>query len=908
MSDQKKKLFIVDISSFIFRAFFAIRPLHAPDGTPVNAVHGVLQMLLKLLSKYQSTHIVMAQDVAGGSFRNEMYPEYKANRSEPPEELIPQFSLIKELVTKLKLPAIGMKGFEADDVIGSLVVQHQNDFDEIYIVSGDKDLMQFVNEKVFMIDTMKEKLFGPEEVKEKMGVRPDQIVDYLSMLGDSSDNIPGMRGIGAKGAAKLLAEYETFDACIENMEKMTNKRVKNAFENFLDNGKLSRDLVRIVTDLELDSTVDSLEYSFDVGDELLKFLEDLGMMSSIKKLKELAYIDHVSTNSEVAEIDPGLKMAAPLEDIYEIHQKNAGWAMTQISSGKMASIVPIWDCEERFSRKVLAFAIADEFGQNYFLPLVESLLISDKQQIITNEQKIRVFEVLFSHKSLRTFLVDYSSWWFFNSTERIPENHNLTELALVEFLRDPGRKNDAKSVFKKLGYEGTIEFVFDLNDMGAGQAEMKREATGFASLLLARGKESWQKIVQSGQTEIYETLDRPLQPILSKMERQGVYLNKEFFYELEKEYSTSLEQIEKKISAFVPEGETVNLRSPKQVGKLLFETLELPVVKKTKTGFSTASDVLEELNATTDSEVPGLILKFRELDKLLSTYILTLPGLINESTGKLHTHFGLTTAATGRLASDRPNLQNIPIRTELGRKLRKGFMARPGCVLLAADYSQVELRILAHFSEDPVMMGSFKDGLDIHAQTASEVFQTPLKDVTSEQRSSAKAINFGLMYGQSSFGLSQQLKISRAEAKDYITMYFERFHQVKSFLDSLKEACEDTGYAQTLYGRRRALPDIHASNRTAKAMAERVAINSPIQGTAADIIKLAMLKVDQRIQELALESKLILQVHDELIFEVPENELDQMEQLVKDAMENAASLKVPLEVAMGIGVNWYDLK
>tara|TARA_B100001971_G_C18268024_1_gene596383 strand:+ start:64091 stop:66727 length:2637 start_codon:yes stop_codon:yes gene_type:complete len=878
---MKKRLIIVDISSFIFRAFFAIRPMSAPDGTPVNSLYGTLSMVLKLLNTYNPTHIILARDLAGGSFRNEIYPEYKANRGAPPEELIPQFALIDELFTQMQIPQKAMETYEADDIIGALATQFKNDFDEIYIASGDKDLMQFVDDKVKMLDTMKEKLYGPKEVYEKMGVHPNQIMDYLSLLGDSSDNIPGVKGIGAKGAAKLLEEYENLDKLIENIEHISNKRAKTALEGNIEMAHLSRKLVEIKTDMDLGLKPDDLKFELTPHEGLMQFLDK---------------VNFKSMKAKIASNEPTAVSAKPENFIsfdFLSEKKKIDEVLSEIPNYDQVFLEPIYNSDNYHDGIAQYCGVA--YGENVKIidceaidgleGLLSPILDSDTMIIGTDTRALA-----------------------FAAQKLGREMQNAFDLTQAHFVIDADKKHNLESMAQEYLYETIIS----LKDLKKESMESEQSKRNFQ---FALAKRSWaglrvypwldKALKENNLYQIYFDLDMKLIPILSQMEAQGIDLDVKFYSKLEKEFTEQTDEIEKQI--FEAAGEEVNLKSPKQVSKLLFETLELPIVKKTKTGASTDSSVLEYLDATEDSEIPGLILQYREIEKLNSTYVKSFPKLVGDD-GKIHTHFLQNVAATGRLSSESPNLQNIPIRTENGRRLRQGFQAEKGYQLLGADYSQVELRILAHFSEDPVMVKAFENNEDIHAQTAAEVFGMNLSDVTREERSTAKAINFGLMYGQSSFGLSQQLGISRTEAKDYITQYFKKFKRVKSFLDGLKEECEKKGYSETLFGRRRYIKDINSTNRQVKSMAERMAINSPIQGTAADIIKLAMINIDHELKEQGLKSRLLLQVHDELIFEVPENELDLMQSLVREKMELAALLKVPLKVDMGHANNWYDLK
>lgn len=876
-----KKLIVVDISSFIFRAFFAIRPLSAPDGTPVNAVYGILSMMLKLFENERPTHIILARDMKGGSFRNELYTEYKANRSAPPDELVPQFAILEELFDDLGIPELAAPNYEADDVIGSVVTQFKKDFDEIVIASGDKDLMQFIGDNIRMLDTMKGKLYDRDGVKEKMGVWPEQVADYLSLVGDASDNIPGVKGIGAKGAQKLLAEYKTLENIFKNKDKITNKRVLNGLENHQKDAEISKKLITIVTDLDLAYKPDELSYEFKNSDKLTKFLEKYGFNSFIKKLSSFQYSSE--QNDELSNATQVLKINTMMS--YEQWQKN----FERISKAKKIGIFTFYDEGDYRFEEPRSIALVTEKG-NYYLSLGRAPF----KDIIKNLLSLKIEIMVFNSKELfsQAFLNDF------------PIKANIVDLGQAYFIIKPDGKNNLENLAQS-------HLDYNLADFDKKVKEHLDEETFFMNKMVWRAKACleakeplWTELKKLKLDKIYSDIDYPIIEILTKMELEGIKIEDTFYQKLEKDFTKQVEKIQKRVNELGGEG--VNLKSPKQLSKFLFEDLELPALKKTKTGFSTDSATLTELDAMGVSDIPAEILKFRELEKLLSTYVKVLPVMKNEETGRVHTHLIQNNAATGRLSSDKPNLQNIPIRTENGRMIRKGFIPKEGYVFMGADYSQVELRILAHFSEDPTMISSFNDDLDIHSQTASEVFDIPLEDVSREDRSSAKAINFGLMYGQSSFGLSQTLGISRGEAKDYIEMYFTRFSRVKSYLDTLKEEAEDKGYSETLMGRKRFIPGINSTNRQEKSFAERMAINTPIQGAAADIIKKAMIEIDEELDQF--DAKMILQIHDELIFEVKKSEAEKLKKFVIKKMEGAIKLKVPLKVDAHIGDNWYDLK
>jgi DNA polymerase-1 len=869
-----KKLLIIDLSNLIFRAFFAIRPLTSPEGVPVNAVYGVLTMLNKILDQHKPTHVLVAMDSKEDSFRKEEYADYKAHRTEAPDDLIPQFYLIDELIIKMKLPFLKMPRFEADDIIGSCVIQHGHEFEQVIIVSGDKDLMQFVNEKVNILDTMKDKLYTSSDVFEKMGVYPDQIVDYLSMVGDSSDNIPGVPGVGAKGAAQLLLEFKSLDGIYQNIEAINNKRLKNGLLENKHLADLSKKLVQIKTDMELNVSSDFYQYKLEIGDEFVAFITKLGFKNYLEKMG----LKKTQKPIEPSKVQSSYKKIQELKDLDLI--TSGLWAMELISD----------DQSSQFSHPLFVFLSKEdnfvfiEFNKIHFEPR----LFWQKLESISL--------VNWDLKNIYYQLIEHNC-----SLKRVDDR----DIRQAFFILNPDLKNNEANV-TKLILDQELPEIESLSPMIEMSEDQIQNIHHRLSSLLDLNNELNLKLAEKKLLYPYQNLDLPLIPVLAQIERHGVKIDQVHFQELSHEFSNLLAKIEAEVQAET--GETFNLKSPKQVGFVLFEKLRLPVIKKTKTGYSTDAEVLEELSKLNLSSIPAKLLKYREVDKLLSTYVATLPKLISPKTNKLHTHYQLGNAATGRLSSDHPNLQNIPIRTEQGKRLRKGFIPDPGCVLLSADYSQVELRLLAHLSSDDVMVKAFLNDQDIHIQTASEIFEIPLDKVSKDQRNSAKAINFGLMYGQSSFGLSQTLGIPQNEAKNYINNYFHRFKGVKSYLDSLKELCEKTGYAETMFERKRYLPDIHSTNRQIKALAERVAINSPIQGSAADIIKKAMIEIDQEFKNNKIRSTMIMQVHDELVFNVYPEEFNWVKEKVQFFMENTVKLSVPLKVDMGSGANWLDLK
>lgn len=877
-----RRLVIIDVSNFIFRAFFAIRPLTAPDGTPVNAVYGVLTMLHRLIQDIKPTHVAVARDTKEKSIRTEIYEDYKANRTAPPDDLVPQFALIEELLDRLHLPSMAMPGHEADDIIGCLIVQHKDEFDEILIASGDKDLMQFVDEKVKMLDTMKGKTYGPDDVVEKMGVPPHQIVDYLSLIGDSSDNIPGVPGIGPKGASALLKEFGTLEECLKNADKAKGKKTQSALKEFAEQARISKRLATINCDLELALKPKDLEYTFKADAELAAFLDRLGFRTFLAK------IGSTIPASESRETETQTEQPSIQDDrkILEIHSNADLVKFLQKGKGPLF-LFPLWRNEDDLFSPLDKLGITHDQGHAVWTADDEDggwrVIQETKRPIVAWELK---------------------PIWLRFLRAGLPLPLDGDDLAQIHFVLIPDGRQDLDTVSRELTGEGLQEISTGQGDLLESKVNLEALISRTKVLEMAH-QGLLKKMKEVGVERPYRELDLPLLRVLASMELAGISLDVPFYAELEKEFDTLAKSIEKEVEKIA--GHDVNLKSTKQLAQVLFEELSLPVIKKTKTGYSTDVDVLEQLAAMGLNPIPEMLLKYREVEKLNSTYVRSLPKMISTHDNRIHTTYRPGNAATGRLSSDHPNLQNIPVRTENGRRLRRGFIASPGKILISADYSQVELRILAHFAEDPVMLDAFENDKDIHLQTAAEVFGLKLDQVTKEQRNSAKAINFGLMYGQTSFGLSQTLGINQGQAKDYITKYFHRFGRVKAYLDSLKEFAEKNGYAETMFGRKRFVPDINSSNRQIKAMAERIAINSPIQGTAADIIKLAMIQLQEELKK-GYQGRLLLQVHDELILEAPPEEKEALLALVREKMEGAVKLKTRLRVDISSGVNWYELK
>ncbi len=845
---NSENLYIVDVSSFIFRAFYAIRMLNAPDGTPVNAVYGVLTMLMKILQKPDCHHIVLAQDSKEKSFRSQIYEAYKANRQEPPEELRPQFKIIDDLLDVMGVARIKVPGQEADDIIATISKKYKHQFKHIYIVSGDKDLFQLVDDTTTMIDTMKDIHYGVNEVKAKIGVYPHQVVDYLSLVGDSSDNVPGVKGIGEKGAIKLIEEFDSLENILKSNNIISNTKLQTALKNYAKDALLSQQLIQLNESVSLSLSVEYFKKPNLLSAEFKNFLFQYGFKTLAAKIFAENSVRPSSGNKLEKEIT---STAVTLIDL----------------NSKIRSL----------NKKYVAIL---ENEESIFLHTSEGdtycINIEEKRSLYNQLQQLQFhFYLLDSKKVIKDL-----DW---NDLQLIVK---IIDVPLISFTLN----TEGKKTINDLARE-----YLSIDDADTLPEQVK--------LLFQLGELLTAKLADAGLEKIYHEIDLPLLLVLVQMEKKGIELDKDYFKTLAESFALDLVDIEKEI--FLQANTSINLKSPKQVAHLLFEKLNLPALKKTKTGFSTDSSVLEKLDTLSLSPVPGLLLQYREIDKLLSTYVNSLPELI-QSDNRIHTTYHLTVAATGRLTSEAPNLQNIPIKTKRGQLLRKGFIAQEGCTLIAADYSQIELRILAHYCQDKAMLQAFTQGKDIHRQTAAEVFAITPDKITDEQRNYAKAINFGLIYGQSSFGLAETLNISQKEASEFIQRYFQKFSAVKIYLDQLREFCEKHGFAQTYLGRKRYLPDIKSSNRMLKGQAERMAINTPIQGTAADLVKIAMVELYKKLQQQP-SSFMLLQVHDEIILEVPLEQVGAIATLTKQVMESAMVLTVPLKVDIAHGKNWLEM-
>ncbi len=875
------RLLVIDAMNSMYRAFFALPPLRSPDGRPTNAVLGFTNMLNKVVREEAPDHVVIVFDARGKSFRHERFPEYKAGRDAQPEDLSSQFPLVRQVIAAYNLPTLEVPGVEADDVIASLVAQAPDDA-EVHVVSTDKDLMQLVGDQVTLLDGMKDRRFGPHEVEERMGVPPEKVLDTRALVGDPSDNIPGVKGIGAKGAAKLILEFGDLENLLERVDEVKAKRAREALREQAESARLSKELATLKIDVELPCGFDELERAEPDSVALRELFAELGFT---RLLEAMDAPEGGSAQARASEADGEVEIvrgAAGLADLVgDAPAEPRALVLVEASRSDAASTPrPFALGVAQGDERVLALLAEGDADERVVL---ERLFAApwlaretDRIQRVLGDFGVEVGAPAFDVE-IAAFLVDSSA-------------QRTTPALAHAFL---GRNVRAYTDVAGRGAKATpVESLLqpELASWAGEEAAAIRE---LAPLLRER-------VEADGLLALLEDVELPLAGVLARMERAGVRVDEAFLGELSIEYEKELGRIQGEIHALA--GEEFLVSSPKQLQRILFEKLKLPPVKKTKTGFSTDESVLEQLSA--QHELPAKILAHRRLAKLKSTYVDALPRLVNPTTGRIHPSFHQTGAATGRLSCTDPNLQNIPIRTEEGVRIREAFVPAEGMVLASADYSQVELRILAHFSEDESLIDAFESGEDVHRRTAAEVAGVDPEEVDADQRARAKAINFGIIYGSSAFGIANQLGIATSDAQATIDTYFERYKGVRRFLDETVATAREQGFVTTLLGRRRYLPDLASRNRVLRQAAERMAVNSVIQGTAADLIKKAMIEVDQALAAEAPEARMIVQVHDELVFELPEGEVEAVGERIRGIMEGVYTLRVPLDVDVGTGANW----
>jgi len=908
MTDPDKRLLLVDGSSYLYRAYHALPPLTNPAGEPTGAVYGVISMLRRLIDDYRPVHMGVVFDAPGKTFRDELFAEYKANRPPMPDDLAAQLEPLKAVVRAMGLPLIEVGGVEADDVIGTLAVRGRAEGLTLLISTGDKDMAQLVNGGVTLLNTMSNTLLDRDGVIDKFGVPPDQIIDYLALVGDTSDNIPGVPKVGPKTAAKWLTQYQSIDGIREHAGEIAGK-VGESLRAHLDELDLSRQLATIDCDVDLPLAPLAIRLADPDCDELARRYRALGFNTWLREVEGADRTDHpgeADTAAAPARHDPANPRAH-----YECIQDEArldAW-MERLAAAPCFALDLETDSLDYMRARIVGVSFAVTAGEAAYLPLAH-----------TGPDQPRQLDREATLERLRPLLEDPDAGKLGQNLKydmSVLANHGITLRGVVHdtmlesyCLDATAARHDMDSLAQKyldyqpIGYEavagkGARQIGFD--QVALDQAV--DYAAEDADIALRLHESLWPSLAErSGPQSVYETIELPLLPVLSRIERTGVRVDAGLLATQSRELAETMQRLESQ--AHEAAGGPFNLGSPKQIQAILYEQLGLPVLAKTPKGApSTAESVLEEL-AAQGHDLPRLILDYRGVSKLRSTYTEKLPGLINPRTGRVHTSYHQAVAATGRLSSSDPNLQNIPIRTPEGRRIRRAFVPTPGYRLMAADYSQVELRIMAHLSGDEGLRRAFAAGRDIHSATAAEVFGGDAATVSDDQRRAAKAINFGLIYGMSAWGLGRQLGIERSEAQAYVDRYFERYPGVRAFMDETRARAHERGYVETVYGRRLYLPEINSRNNQRRQYAERTAINAPMQGTAADIIKRAMIAVDDWITRERPDATLVMQVHDELVLEVPAGEEAAIGERIRGYMAAAAELDVPLEVEVGVGDDW----
>jgi len=899
MASKKPKLYLIDGSSYIFRAFYGIRQMLTNSaGLPTNALYGFTTMLSRVVRDEAPDYLAVVFDSKAKTFRHDMYPDYKANRDTPPEELAQQFPFFEPLVEAFNIVSLRQDGFEADDIIGTMAKKGESAGMAVTIVSGDKDMMQLISPDVHMLDTMKDKRFEKAEVIDKFGVPPEKVIEVMGLMGDSSDHIPGVKGVGPKTATELIQKYGSIEELYKNIDDIEKAKLKEKLEKDKDNALLSRQLVTIDTEMKLDCKVEDLKVKEPDTDKLRAMFTELGFKTLLANLPE---------GGEGAAGVPAQPTAAKIESHYEtiMDAKALDALVKKLKKAKEFAL----DLETTSKHPTRAEMVGISFswveGEACYIPVSHRYLGVPEQ--LDKGKVIETLKPLLEDAQLKKFGHNIKYDLIVLANEGVALKGVAFDSMLASYVLDPSKRQHSLDdlAMEILGHQN-ITYA-DVAGKGAKQIGFDEVSIDVAAKYAAEDSDITFRLTHALQSrlrdetlKLYEELELPLIDVLADMEMTGVKVDREHLKKMSMKLSKALKKHEDEI--YVMAGEMFNINSPKQLAVILFEKLGLPAKKKTKTGYSTDMSVLEEL--ADGHELPAMIVNYRQLTKLKSTYIDALPLEINQKTGRVHTSYNQTVAATGRLSSSDPNLQNIPIRSDLGKEIRQAFVAEGDDWLLSADYSQIELRILAHLSGDPALIKAFKNNEDIHTRTAAEIFGQPLDGVDEDARRMAKAVNFGIVYGLSAFGLSRQLKISPGEAKAFIDQYFDLYKNVKTFMENTVEDARQCGYTVTMMNRRRYLPDLHSKNRQVRESAERVAINSPVQGSAADMIKLAMIRLHQLLSKQKLKSKMIMQVHDELVFECPVNEKQEIEALVKSEMENVWPMQVPIIVHSEWGKNW----
>lgn len=878
-------LYLIDGNSYVYRAFYAIKGLTNSKGFPTNAIYGFTTMLLKIIREKKPDAIAVCFDSAALTERHRIFQDYKAHRPETPSELVQQLPDIRKVISAFHIKIFELAGYEADDIIGTLAKDAAAQGTEVFIVTADKDMLQLVDEHIKIYDPMKDRVLDEAYVREKFGIGPERVTEFMALTGDASDNIPGIKGVGEKTAKELLSSFESISDLLEHPEKIKREKLRQMVSDNKDIVLLSQKLATI--DLAVPIEIDSEEFVLKTPDwlALLPLFREYEFTTLMKLLPSIESVERkheaITSLDKLKEVLSGIKQE---------------FAIDTEATGRN----PMTD-------SLVGISICNEKEQAFYIPVAHSCsLVSSGEQIDIRDAVSALSPVLHD-AGISKIGHNLKYDLMLLRQNGVAVAGKLFDTMIAAYLLNPNKPNHSLDEVSFEYLSKRKKSFMEVLKKRASFADVPiEEATSYAAEDAALSYELkdllFNKLEEKGLSNVYFDIEMPLIEVLIDMEKSGIKIDPALLNSFSKEMSIEIDSIQKRI--FFLAGEEFNINSPKQLSMVLFHSLGLSPSKKTKTGFSTGMEVLEELAGV--HELPREVLNYRSLTKLRSTYLDTLPSLINPKTGRLHTSFNQTVTATGRLSSSEPNLQNIPVRGEWGKRIREAFIAEPGNLLLSADYSQVELRILAHLSADKGLIEAFNLGIDIHTRTASELYSVSLDKVTPDMRRTAKTVNFGVIYGMSSFGLSEALNIDRRDAEKYIQQYFERHPGVKEYIKNILAGAKEKGYVTTLFGRKRPVPELNSANKNIQQQGERLAVNSPIQGTAADIIKLAMIHIRNTFHEQKIHAKMILQVHDELLFEVPESELESVLGIVRENMENAVTLSVPVRVDIGYGRNWAE--
>jgi len=885
--DNRKKYILVDGQGLLYRAFYALPQLTTTYGQIVNAVYGFTMILIRLLEEEKPEYMTIAFDTPVPTFRHKEFKEYKAHRKKMPDELISQIPLIKEIINNYNISIYSKEGYEADDVIGTLAKEaEKRNFDTI-IVTGDKDAFQLISAHTKMMATIKGvtevKIYNEEDIRKKYGVGPEKIVDILALKGDASDNIPGVPGIGEKTALALIKEYGSLENILNNSDKIPKKFLREQIKKYENQIKMCKRLATIIKEVPMEYDFDSFKVKCPNYEKLWKIFQKLEFKNLLKKINPQMKQDKKKLEFDLVENEEKLKRV-----------------VDKIIERKYFSFYFLTSSNDAISTNILGIALSFKDNENYYIPLF-SLNLLENTKCLSSELVLGQLRPCFENKGINKISHYLKFAFVLLRRHKIELGGNNFDTMIAAYLLNPSSENyNLRNIFWEY-----LKYLKNNEDKEVKQNAVisLENACENAQNLLKLKDILEDKMKEKKLISLYKKIEIPLLKVLGEMEINGIKINVNFLKEVSQRVNSRLGELKKTIYNL---SETeFNINSPKQLSVVLFEKLKLPIIKKTKTGYSTNADVLNIL--APQHKVVSFILEYRELDKLKNTYIDKLPFLVNIKTGRIHTSFHQTVTSTGRLSSSEPNLQNIPIRTKVGREIRKAFIAERGFVLLSADYSQIELRILAHLSQDESLLNAFKNGEDIHAHTASGIFGLDQNIISKQMRRMAKVINFGIIYGMSSYGLARNLGIGREEAEKYINNYFYRYQGIKKYIEREKEEARKRGYVITLLNRRRYLEGINSKDKNIREFNERIAINAPIQGSAADLIKIAMIKIDESFKKELFTSRLLLQIHDELVFEIYQPELDKAKTIIKDVMEHSLKLSVPIEVNLQIGNNWAEL-